>query len=122
MIAQLSGSTGGVQVYFRKFHSAAIYVNCYAHELNLVLCHTCRAVSEAVELFSLLESVYSFFRTSLVNHHKFIEAQSRLGLTAVELVQLSNTRWACQLRSINAILEALPSIFECHWIPHSCWS
>ncbi|CAB1433037.1 unnamed protein product [Pleuronectes platessa] len=51
--------------------------------------------------------------TSLVNHHKFQEAQSKLGLTAVELVQLSNTRWACQLRSINAILETLPAIFEC---------
>ncbi|XP_073729785.1 zinc finger MYM-type protein 1-like [Misgurnus anguillicaudatus] len=111
--AVMSGFTGGVQAYFRKFHPEAIYVHCYAHELNLVSCHTCKAVSEAVELFNLLESVYSFFSTSLVNHHKFIEAQSRLGLTAVELVQLSNTRWACQLRSINANLEALPSIFEC---------
>ncbi|KAJ8335360.1 hypothetical protein SKAU_G00387020 [Synaphobranchus kaupii] len=72
-----------------------------------------RAVSEAVELFNLLESVYSFFSTSLVNHHKFQEAQSKLGLTAVELIQLSNTRWACQLRSINAVLETLPAIFEC---------
>lgn len=58
--AVMSGSTGGVQAYFRKFHPEAIYVHCYAHELNLVLCHTCRAVSEAVELFSLLESVYNF--------------------------------------------------------------
>ena len=111
--AVMSGSTGGVQVHFRRLHPEAIYVHCYAHELNLVLCHTCRAVSEAVELFNLLECVYSFFSTSLVNHHKFQEAQSKLGLTAVELVQLSNTRWACQLRSINAILETLPAIFEC---------
>ncbi|XP_040024980.2 zinc finger MYM-type protein 1 [Gasterosteus aculeatus] len=111
--AVMSGSTGGVQVHFRRLHPEAIYVHCYAHELNLVLCHTCRAVSEAVELFNLLECVYSFFSTSRVNHHKFEEAQSKLGLTAVELVQLSNTRWACQLRSINAILETLPAIFEC---------
>lgn len=89
----MSGSTGGVQVHFRRLHPEAIYVHCYAHELNLVLCHTCRAVSEAVELFNLLECVYSFFSTSLVNHHKFQEAQSKLGLTAVELVQLSTTRW-----------------------------
>uniref|UniRef100_A0A8C9XYC6 HAT C-terminal dimerisation domain-containing protein n=1 Tax=Sander lucioperca TaxID=283035 RepID=A0A8C9XYC6_SANLU len=66
--AVMSGSTGGVQAYFRKFHPEAICVYCYANELNLVLCHT-------------------------LNHHKFIEAQSRLGLTAVEL--------------------ALPAIFEC---------
>ncbi|KAK0156562.1 Zinc finger MYM-type protein 1 [Merluccius polli] len=111
--AVMSGSTGGVQTHFRRFHPEAIYVHCYAHELNLVLCHTCKAIPEAVELFSLLECVYSFFSTSLVNHHKFMEAQTRLGLTTTELVQLSNTRWACQLRSINAVLETLPAILEC---------
>lgn len=61
----MSGSTGGVQVHFRRLHPEAIYVHCYAHELNLVLCHTCRAVSEAVELFNLLECVYSFFDQSM---------------------------------------------------------
>ena len=55
--------------------------------------------------FSFLENVYSFFSTSLVNHHKFKEAQSKLGIASTELVQLSNTRWACQLRSINAVLD-----------------
>ena len=52
--AVMSGSTGGVQAHFRRFHPEAIYVHCYAHELNLVLCHTCKAIPEAVELFSLL--------------------------------------------------------------------
>lgn len=31
----------------------------------------------------------------------------------VETVQLSNTRWACQLRSISAVLEMFPAILEC---------
>uniref|UniRef100_A0A3Q4GS89 HAT C-terminal dimerisation domain-containing protein n=1 Tax=Neolamprologus brichardi TaxID=32507 RepID=A0A3Q4GS89_NEOBR len=111
--AVMSGSTGGVQAHFRRLHPEAIYVHCYAHQLNLVLCNTCKAVPEAVELFSLLECVYSFFSTSLVNHHKFMETQAKLGLTKTELVQLSNTRWACQLRSISAVLETLPAILEC---------
>lgn len=59
--AVMSRTTGGVQARFRGLHPEAIYIHCYAHELNLVLCHTCRAVSEAVELFDLLESLYSFF-------------------------------------------------------------
>ena len=109
----MSGPTGGVQAHFRRLHPEAIYVHCYAHELNLVLCHTCRAVSEAVEFFNFLESVYSFFSTSLVNHHMFKETQSKLGLTAVELVQLSQTRWACRLHSINAVVATLPAILEC---------
>lgn len=109
----MSGPTGGVQARFRRLHPEAIYVHCYAHELNLVLCHTCKAVSEAVELFDLLECVYFFFTTFLVNHHKFSDTQSKLGLAAVELVQLSNTRWACRLQSINTVLHTLPAIFEC---------
>uniref|UniRef100_A0A3P8QGE1 HAT C-terminal dimerisation domain-containing protein n=1 Tax=Astatotilapia calliptera TaxID=8154 RepID=A0A3P8QGE1_ASTCA len=99
--AIMSGSTGGVQAHFRRLHPEAIYVHCYAHQLNLVLCNTCKAVPEA------------FFSTSLVNHHKFMETQAKLGLTKTELVQLSNTRWACQLRSISAVLETLPAILEC---------
>ena len=82
--------------------------------LTLVLCHTCRTVFEAVQLFEVLESLYSCFSgASLVNHHKFMEVQSRLGLTGAELVQLSTTRWACRLASINAVLATLPAIFEC---------
>uniref|UniRef100_A0A4W5QK15 DUF4371 domain-containing protein n=1 Tax=Hucho hucho TaxID=62062 RepID=A0A4W5QK15_9TELE len=111
--AVTSGSKVGVQAHFRVLHPEAIYVHCYAHELNLVLCHTCRAIPEAAEFFSFLENVYSFFSTSLVNHHKFKEAQSKLGIASAELVQLSNTRWACQLRSINAVLDTLTAIFDC---------
>ncbi|KAL3984315.1 C1q-related factor [Sarotherodon galilaeus] len=111
--AVMSGSTGGVQAHFRRLHPEAIYVHFYTHQVNLVLCNTCKAVPEAVELFSLLECVYSFFSTSLVNHHKFIKTQAKLGLTKTELVQLSNTHWACQLQSISAVLETLPAILEC---------
>ncbi|MGH0144473.1 UNVERIFIED_CONTAM: hypothetical protein FKN15_002902 [Acipenser sinensis] len=78
---------------------------------QLALC--VRAIPEAAEFFSFLENVYSFFSTSLVNHHKFKEAQSKLGIASAELVQLSNTRWACQLWSINAVLDTLTAIFDC---------
>lgn len=54
----MSGSVGGVQALFRKNHPEAIYVHCYAHELNLVLCYTCKAIPEATNFFDLLESIY----------------------------------------------------------------
>lgn len=111
--AVMSGASGGVQAYFQNKHPEAIYVHCYAHELNLVLCHTCRAISEAAELFNVLQSVHSFFSASLVNHHKFVETQQKLGLRECELVQLSETRWACQVRSVNAVLENFLAITEC---------
>ncbi len=111
--AVMSGVAGGVQYLFRERHPEAIYVHCYAHELNLVLCHTCRGITEATEFFSLLENLYSFFSCSLVSHHKFKEAQTKLGLKPCELVQLCNTRWACQLHTVNAVLDNLPAIIEC---------
>ena len=49
--AVMSGPTGGEQAHFRRLHPEAIYDQCYAHELNLVLCSTFRVVSEAVEIF-----------------------------------------------------------------------
>ncbi|KAK0146605.1 hypothetical protein N1851_014059 [Merluccius polli] len=60
----------------------------------------------------MLESVHSFFSVSLVNHHKFVDTQRKLGLQPSERVQLSNTR-ACQLRSLNAVLDNFPGIIEC---------
>ncbi|XP_067286713.1 zinc finger MYM-type protein 1-like [Pseudorasbora parva] len=109
--AVMSGATGGVQSLFREKHPEAVH--CYAHELNLVLCHTCRGITEATEFFSLLESLYSFFSCSLVSHNKFKEAQTKLGLQPRELVQLSNTRWACQLNTVNAVLDNLPAVIDC---------
>ena len=109
----MSGTVGGVQAKFRENHPMAIYVHCYAHQLNLVLCCTCQAIPEARNLFDLLQNVYTFFSGSLVNHDKFKETQKQLGLQPSELVQLSKTRWSCQLRSINAMIENFPAVLTC---------
>ncbi len=45
--AVMSGAVGGVQTRFKTKHPEAIYVHCYAHQLSLVLCHTCQAIQEA---------------------------------------------------------------------------
>lgn len=45
------------------------------HELNLLLYHTCRAIAEDIDFFNMLETLYSFFTCSLVNHHKFTDMQ-----------------------------------------------
>ncbi|KAI2643024.1 Zinc finger MYM-type protein 1 [Labeo rohita] len=109
----MSGASGGVQALFRANHPEAIYIHCYAHELNLVLCYTCRAVQEAADFFDCLECVYTFFNTSLVNHEKLIAVQKQLGLPGHELAQLSRTRWSCQLASVTAMLENYSAVLTC---------
>ncbi|XP_036965521.1 zinc finger MYM-type protein 1-like [Acanthopagrus latus] len=104
------GAKGAVQARFREKHPQAIYVHCYAHELKLVLCHTCKAIPEATEFFELLESMYSFFHLSLVHHDKFADVQKHLGLDNSDLIQSSKTRWACQLQSVKAMLNNFPAV------------
>nr|XP_054591675.1 zinc finger MYM-type protein 1-like [Nothobranchius furzeri] len=94
--AVMRGPVGAVQALFRQRHPEAVYVHCYAHELNLVLCHTCKAVSDASDFFNTLERLYSFFSVSLINHKAFTDMQKVLGSKESQLVQLSKTRWACQ--------------------------
>ncbi|KAM3859970.1 zinc finger MYM-type protein 1 [Diretmus argenteus] len=106
----MSGAASGVQARFREKHPQAVYVHCYAHDLNLVLCYTCKASAEAKAFFDLMESMYSFFHVSLVNHDKFAATQKNLGLDNSELVQLSQTRWACQLNSVKAMLRNFPAV------------
>jgi len=109
----MSGSISGVQTRFQEKHPEAVYIHCYAHKLNLVLCHTCKAVQEASELFETLESVYCYFSVSVVNHQKFSDVQMLLGLEKSELVQLSKTRWACQVKSVKAMLDNLQAVLKC---------
>uniref|UniRef100_A0AAR2LVQ4 TTF-type domain-containing protein n=1 Tax=Pygocentrus nattereri TaxID=42514 RepID=A0AAR2LVQ4_PYGNA len=87
----MRGAVGDVQAHFKEKHPEAIYIHCYAHELNLVLCHTCKAIPEACDLKAL---------------------KNQLGIGEGELVQLSRTRWSCQIDSINAILKNLPAVIQ----------
>uniref|UniRef100_H2ZTL9 TTF-type domain-containing protein n=1 Tax=Latimeria chalumnae TaxID=7897 RepID=H2ZTL9_LATCH len=106
----MSGATGGVQAKFQQYHPEAIYVHCYAHQLNLVLCHMCKA---ATDFFNTLENLYTFFSASLIHHKKFSDVQAQLGLKHSELVQLSDTLWSCQLRSVNALLTNFTAVIQC---------
>ncbi|XP_073483759.1 zinc finger MYM-type protein 1-like [Aquarana catesbeiana] len=111
--AVMSGLIGGVQAKFQKKHPEAIYVHCYAHELNLVLCYTCKAIPEASDFFQTLENLYTFFSVSFTQHQKFIDVQAQLGLKETELVQLSETRWSSQIRSITALIRNFTAVVQC---------
>ena len=112
--AVMSGSVRGVQTRFREKHPEAIYVHCYAHELNLVLCHTCKAIPEASFFFDMLESLYSCFSTSIKSHDQLVAVQKELNIERRELVQISSTRStrSCQVNSINALLRNFPAVIR----------
>lgn len=43
----------------------------------------------------------------------FKDVQTKLGLQPTELVQLSKTRWSCQLHSVSVMLENFPAVIQC---------
>ena len=56
----MSGQCSGVQKRIRELAPHAIYIDCYAHTLNLLLWDSVKMVPYATEFFALLESLYVF--------------------------------------------------------------
>ena len=58
----------------------------------------------------MLESLYSCFSTSIISHDQSVAVQKELNIERRELVQISSTRWSCQVNSINALLRNFPAV------------
>ncbi len=103
----ICGVVRGVQARLREKRLEAL---CYAHELNLVLCSTWKAISELRNCFYLLERLYSFFSTSLVHHQNLQEFQKQPGAGDRQPVQPSCC--VCQIISVNATLQNLTALIH----------
>ena len=100
--AVMSGHVSGVQSRIRADNPGAMYSHCLAHKLNLVLVDACRINRTAVGFFNTIEQLYKFFANPGA-HDIFLSMQKTLGLKAREIGQLSDTRWACRWKSVEAV-------------------
>ena len=96
----MSGKNTGVQKRIAEIVPQAIYIHCFAH-------------THAAKFFALLESLYVFI-SSTKAHVVFIEKQKELypDKPTRELQKLSDTRWACRCRTLDAVLSTLEDIAE----------
>ena len=77
----MSGRHAGVQALLRqRYVPNAIYVHCYAHKLNLVICDVTKTVPYLSEFFSIISKIYNFFHASSVTNEKFKTVQQQLGI------------------------------------------
>ena len=77
----MSGKTAGVQALLRQKHMPnAIYVHCYAHKLNLVICDVTKTVPYLSEFYSIINKIYTYFHTSSVTNECFKKIQQQLKL------------------------------------------
>ena len=76
----MSGKHAGVQAILReKYMPSAIYVHCYAHRLNLVICDVSKVVPYLSEFYSILSKIHTYFSSS-VTHEFFQRIQRELNI------------------------------------------
>lgn len=113
--ANMSGIYKGMQSVILQLNPYAIYIACAAHSLNLVGRSAVDCCLEAVNFFSLVQTLYVFFSAST---HRWKVLKDHIKDEKV-LKKLSNTRWEAHavatdaiLNSYSQILDALDSISE----------
>ncbi|CAF3612443.1 unnamed protein product [Rotaria socialis] len=87
----MSGKHAGVQALLRqRYIPNAIYVHCYAHKLNLVICDVTKSVPYLAEFYSIINAIYRYFNKSSVNNKTFKKVQQQLKL-GENVLNLSST-------------------------------
>lgn len=57
----MKGEQGGVQHKIQTLYPNGYYINCYAHQLNLVMKHVCASIKSARLFFANLSGIAAFF-------------------------------------------------------------
>ena len=97
--SNMSGKYNGVQSIIREKCSAAHYVPCTAHSLNLVGKNAAECCTAVVDFFDLIQSLYSWFVAST---HRWNVHKTHLGGLPVSKA-LSDTRWSARHDAVHAL-------------------
>ncbi|CAF1035837.1 unnamed protein product [Adineta ricciae] len=108
----LSGIHSGVQALLRQqFIPRAIYVHCYAHKLNLVICDVTKAIPYLSEFYSIVNKIYTYFHKSSVTNETFKKVQQQLKIdcsilsNSTTIKNWAETRWDSRWTSIQSIID-----------------
>ncbi len=75
----MSGKHAGVQTILREnYMTGAIYIHCFVHKLNLVICDVSKVVPYLSEFYSIVSKIYAYFHTSSVTNECFKNIQQQL--------------------------------------------
>ena len=71
----------GLQALLRqRYIPNAIYVHCYAHKLNLIICDVTKSVPYLTEFYSIISKIHRYFKQSSVSNETFKNVQQQLKL------------------------------------------
>ena len=107
----MSGKCSGVQQRIRQVAPHAIYMHCYAHNLNLALVDCVKGNAHASEFFSLVQALHVFLSSSKAYNIYIQKQKSQYPDKEVwQLQRLIDTRWSCCYNAINAICCTFDSV------------
>ena len=75
----MSGKHVGVQTILREhFPTTAIYVHCFVHRLNLVVCDMSKIVPYLSKFYSIISNIHKYLHSSSVTSESFKNIQQQL--------------------------------------------
>ena len=105
--AVMRGSVGGMQILMKESYPNAIFVHCYAHQLNLPLQQVCASrISELEVFFADLAGFATFFSTSLKRTAALAETSDKW------IPWPPGTRWNFKSTTVNMVWETREDILD----------
>ena len=107
----MSGKYNGLQAKFKELaEEYIIFVNCYAHTLNLVLGHTARASLDVEKLFENLQVLYVKVSKSQSIDQRFEDCQEEMQLAIQSLRRINTVRWSAREYCFDMFLKRYESV------------
>jgi hypothetical protein len=107
----MSGDISGLQARVSEIAPNALFTHCCAHNLNLILIDAVSSNVQTQLFFGTLESLYTFFSSSLPRLSILKEEQCKcIESFALTLKRLCATRWASRKSAVDAVLQNLPAL------------
>ncbi|KAL4123023.1 hypothetical protein QTP88_015255 [Uroleucon formosanum] len=108
----MSGKYNGAHVKLSELVGHKItFIPCQAHRLNTFLEHSCDASSIIGNTIDTLESLYVFFSSNNKRNGLLHEKISKIE-NALQLRNLSKTRWTACAESVKAVWNSLEAVIE----------
>ncbi len=108
--SSMSGKFKGCQAKMKEYlHRDVPYFPCLAHRINTTVEHSCSASNSISNMFDILEQLYVFFTSSTKRYFVFQQHVKDID-GALELRNLSVTRWTARSESIRAVWTSFDGI------------
>jgi hypothetical protein len=105
--SNIKGKHQGVQKKLLDINPRAFYSACGCHSLNLTLCDMANSCRKAIEIFGVIQRIYTTFANSTRRWQILKD-----NITGLTLKSLSSTRWESCVESVKAIRFQISDVRE----------